>query len=233
MTPRLSIRSWTEPYAHESGVAVIFDIFRCSTTIHTLFHRGLGPLYVAPSLKEVQDEPRVRDMRVFSELSQPVTCRERYDNSPFQAERESWAPGVPSLVATTTGTPALFSARRFRRVYVGSLVNFSALVGELARRNEPVTLVPAALPDWDHVEDEITAQAMATALEGFATLPDFVRECAISARAKILESPRPETLARKLAHGREDIERALEVDRYDHVLWCDFAEERFAAVKKL
>lgn len=232
MSRTISIRGWTDPFPSAEGVAVVFDIFRCSTTIHCLAARGEGALFVAPSLKDVLSEPRVKEMRVFSELSQPVECRERFDNSPFHASRTPWPAGAPALVATTTGTPAMFAARGFAKVYVGSFVNFSRLIAALTHYEGPITLIPAAYPEWQHVEDEIACQAVATALEGFANLPDFVRECAERGRAQALASPRPDALAKKLATGREDIEIALEIDRVDQLLSLDFVDPLFARVVK-
>jgi phosphosulfolactate phosphohydrolase-like enzyme len=214
------------------GVAVVFDIFRCSTTIHCLAARAAGLLYVAPSLKEVAGEPRVREMRVFSELSQPVDCLERFDNSPLQASNTPWKIGAASLVATTTGTPAMFAARSFKKVYVGSFVNFSALVRALAEFEGPITLIPAAVPDWQHVEDEIACQAVATALEGFTNIPEFVRECAESALVRIAASPRPALLSKKLATGTDDVKIALDVDRVgDQLLALHFVDSLFAEVR--
>jgi phosphosulfolactate phosphohydrolase-like enzyme len=233
MPRSLSIRSWLEPFPSAEGAAVVFDIFRCSTTIHCLAHQGRGPLFVAPSLKEVAEDARVRPMRVFSELSQPVECGERFDNSPKHALGSPWPQGAPALVATTTGTPAMFAARKFERVFVGSLVNFSALVRALTEYGGPITLIPAAIPEWQHVEDEIACQAVATALEGFANLPEFVSECAQAARERILASPRPENLARKLLTGADDVRIALEVDRFpEQLLELQFIDEKFAQIRR-
>lgn len=232
MNRGLSIQHWKDGFSSPSGVAVVFDVFRCSTTIHCLAARGLGSLSVAPSLEAVRSEPRVREMRVFSELSQPVECSERFDNSPFEAVEKPWMSGKPALVATTTGTPGMFAARHFEKVYVGSLVNFSALVAALAEYRGNVTLIPAAFPEWEHVEDEIACQALATALEGFSNIPEFVSECAENAKAKILASHRPEHLYKKLRFGREDISIALDLDRFSQVLSLQFTHPLFANVVK-
>ncbi|MGZ3693006.1 MAG: 2-phosphosulfolactate phosphatase [Bdellovibrionota bacterium] len=223
MNSRISIRTWTERFENPQGVAVVFDIFRCSTTIYSLHGRKLGPLFVAPSLRAVQEDTRLPDWRVFSELSQPSACIERFDNSPHHAlTHEVHCPST-SLVATTTGTPAMFAAREFSKVYVGSLVSFSALIKTLAALDCAITLIPAALPDSSQIEDEIVAQAVATALEGFANIPDFVQQCAMQAKEKILSSPRPEVLAKKLVNtGVEDVRLALEIDRYSEVLALSF-----------
>lgn len=229
---RISIRTWVEPFPASEGVAVVFDVFRCSTTIHSLFSRQTGEVFVAPSLKDVREDARIRRMRVFSELSQPVECRERFDNSPHHALGSDWAPGTAALVATTTGTPAMFAARSFREVYVGSIVNFSALVAHLSGGNEPVTLIPATFPEAKHVEDDITAQAMATALEGFSNMPEFVHQCGLQAREQILACGRVEHLRGKLSTGAEDTEIALSLDRFPQVLKLEFLDPLFARVKK-
>jgi phosphosulfolactate phosphohydrolase-like enzyme len=227
----ISIRTWVEPFPSHEGLAVVFDVFRCSTTIHSLFSRGIGPVFVASSLKEVKEEARLRGMRVFSELSQPVESLARFDNSPHHALGTDWDPAHSALVATTTGTPAMFAARKFERVYVGSLVNFSALVAHLSSLNKPITLIPATFPDAKHVEDDITAQAMATALEGFANMPEFVHQCGMQAREQILACGRVEHLREKLPTGAEDTEIALSLDRFPQVLYLDFQGPFFAEVK--
>lgn len=227
----IEIRSWLEPFPSTKGYAVVFDVFRCSTTIHTLLHQNPG-VWVAPSLKSVQENPRIREMRVFSELSQPVECLERYDNSPHQALTQPWPKNRESLVATTTGTPAMFAARSFEKVLVGSLVNFSALVTYLSEQNKPITLIPAAFPEAKHVEDEITAQALATALEGFANMPDFVSQCAEAAKDKIIASGRPEFLSKKLPTGSEDVTLAMDIDRFSQLAFLEFESDLFARVKR-
>lgn len=229
----LSIRGWQEPFENPEGVAVAFDIFRCCSTIHTLFAQKKGPVLVAPSLAKVREDSRLKSYRVFSELSQPVDALERFDNSPLHAREKAWPNEAPALVATTTGTPSMFAARNFERVYVGSLLNFSSLVGHLYKLGKPVTLIPAALPDWGHVEDEITAQAMAIALEGYADMPEFLQQCLAQAKEQIIASGRPEILAKKLSTGKEDCEIAMDLDRYSQILYVDFQEENFGIVKSL
>lgn len=233
MQARLSIRSWQEPLPENQGVAVAFDIFRCCSTIQTLFARNEGPVYVARTLKSASADPRVKDWRVFSELSQEIACHERFDNSPALAASFRWADQRPALVATTSGTPSLFAGRAFERVYVGSLLNYSALVRHLSRLNKPITLLPSALPGSEHVEDEIAAYGVATALEGFANMPDFVRQCGEQTVERVQFSPRPGLLAGKIATGAEDARIALSLDRYDHVLALDFEEGSIARVVRV
>lgn len=222
---RLSVRSWQNGFENPRGIAVVFDVFRCTTTVHCLHSRNPKEIYVGKSLAELRerDQALVKNWRIFSELSQPIDCLERFDNSPEKALAHSLRPGDTALVATTTGTPAMFAARGFEKVYLGTLVNFSALVRALSRYDGPITLIPAAIPDWQHVEDELTAVAVATALEGYSDMPEFVHACAMQARDKIIASGRVELLTKKLPTGARDTEIALSVDKFPFVLACDFA----------
>jgi phosphosulfolactate phosphohydrolase-like enzyme len=204
----IQIRSWTETL-EPRGVAVVFDIFRCSTTIHCLAARAAEQLWVAPALKTVKtvDPMAFKNMHVFSELRQEVDCAHRYDNSPELAEHVPL--GQAQVVATTSGTPAMFAARGFKEVYVGSLVNFSALVRLLKQLGEHVTLIPARMPAFDppHVEDDIAAEAMHDALLGDETAGERA--------AKLIRATgRVEELTKKLATGHLDTEISLHVDRF-------------------
>ena len=91
-------------------------------------------------------------------------------------------------------------------------------------------MIPAAFPDSGHVEDEITALAMATALEGYADMPDFVSACANQAREKIIQSGRPAALEKKIVTGGEDTRIAMDIDRYPQILYVNFSPSDFAQV---
>ncbi len=218
----ISIRNWSEPLPNQ-GIAVVFDIFRCTSTVHCLFSKKPKSIFVGKSLAELREAniSFTKEAQIFSELSQSIECMERLDNSPHLALESKLLDRV--LIATTTGTPSMFAAREYRKVFLGSLMNFSALIKVLSQFEEPITLLPAAPSSWGHVEDEAAAQAVAIALEGFSDNAEFVRECAESAKAKILASTRVTDLVRKLPHGREDTNASLDIDRFDFVLNLDFA----------
>jgi hypothetical protein len=74
---------------------------------------------------------------------------------------------------------------------------------------------------------------VATALEGFANMPDFVRQCGEQTVERVQLSPRPGLLAGKIATGAEDARIALSLDRYDHVLALDFEEGSIARVVRV
>ncbi len=220
----IRIQSWMEPFRSD-GIAVVFDVFRCSTTVHCLAARNPGCLWVAPALKTVKsiDPNAFKAMHVFSELHQEVDCAHRFDNSPDLAEHVPL--GNEQVVATTAGTPAMFAARNFEEVYVGSLVNFSALVKRLKDIDKPITLVPARLHSFDppHVEDDIAAEAMHDALLGD-------REAGHRAAKLIRATGRVEELTKKLATGHRDTEISLDVDRFpNQIVSVSFSESPILA----
>jgi phosphosulfolactate phosphohydrolase-like enzyme len=223
MSRSISIAGWQEGFSSPQGVAVIFDIFRCSTTVHTLMGRRKGPVWVAPSIAKVSEQTNVKEWAVFSELSQPTPCLERFDNSPHQASEYPWKSNERTVVATTTGTPALFAAKGFSDVLVGSLVGFSALIKHLDSVDGPITLIPAAIRK-DQVEDGIVAQAVATALDGYSSIADFVTQCGQRAIEEIVSSGRPRILEDRLPTGKADMRHCLWQDRDPFVLRLQFEE---------
>lgn len=179
-------------------------------------------VWVAKSLEPLKTQ--AGKFRIFSELPETLACRARYDNSPHAAllpeNRE--AADDPMLVATTSGTPALFAARGYDEVWVGALTNFSALIRALAREERNITLLPAADPASDHVEDGIVAQDIAIALDGFCLDDEFVQSCGKKSVEKILASGRKEFLEQKLPTGAPDMRLALALDRYDYLMKINF-----------
>ncbi len=208
----VEVRSWTEGLTPHDGTAVVFDIFRCSTTIHCLASRRPSEFLLAPRLHDLRADElaRFQKHRIYSELPAQPECQERFDNSPWRALQHP--EGSPTLVATTSGTPGMFAARDFGNVIVGSLVSFGALLDVLRQEKKAITLIPATLPHHQHVEDNIVAEAVKEVLEGRST------ETAIaSALERIHASGRPAVLHSKLPRGIDDVAICLDVNRFSFV----------------
>lgn len=219
---KISIRNWREPFTECGGIAVIFDIFRCSTTVQTLASHHAENLWVAKSLDPLKTQ--ARNFLIFSELEDQLDCIRRFDNSPAAAlyPEVTDAQEKPIVVATTSGTPALFAARKFAEVWLGALTNFSALVKALAEEQRNITLIPAAAPESDHVEDGIVAQELAIALDGFCLDKDFVQSCGRKCIDQIVASGRKEYLEHQLPTGIPDMRISLELDRYTFLTKINF-----------
>ena len=218
----ICIRNWRDPFPTKTGIAVVFDIFRCSTTLACLTSYRDDGVWITKNLAPIAT--LITQHRVYSELSEARSLPLRFDNSPAEALSKSSREDLksPCLVATTSGTPAMFAARAFEEVWVGSFTNFSALVKILALEERTITLIPAAAPDSGHVEDAIAAEEIAIALDGFCLGEDFVVSCANKGIEKIRASGRVEELAKKLPRGEEDTAIALDRDRFNHGLKINF-----------
>lgn len=220
----ISIRTWQEPFPSRDGIAVVFDIFRCSSTILELLRHDTNNIFVAKSLDPLKSQ--ATNLRIFSELPEQLKCRARHDNSPTLA-RDSLSSDLsagPVVVATTSGTPALFAARGFAEIWMAGLANFSAVVGALAEEERAITLIPAAASDSSHLEDGIVAQELAIALDGFCLDEEFVRRCGEICIERIRESGRVEELTERLSTGAEDCRLALNLDRHRFLAKIDFAQ---------
>lgn len=211
---RIAIRNWRELETPAEGIAVIFDVLRCSTTIQSLLSsKPRDHILVSKSLDQLKTISN--DFVIFSELTTEVSCAKRFDNSPAAALEFS-TPDT-CLVATTSGTPAIFAARNFEKVYVGSLANFSALVSHLAKYEGKISLLPAAKPESPHIEDGVVAEQLAIALDGYSDDATFVNACAQQALAKIESSGRIADI-----QNADDVQICLDIDRYDFVPQVDF-----------
>ncbi len=216
---RIAIQNWRSITDKPQGIAVIFDVFRCSTTVQTLLNqKDRDFVLVSKDLNHLKT--LCGEFSIFSELPAKLNCASRFDNSPAKAAEFNESNSC--LVSTTSGTPAMFAAKFFQKVLVGSLANFSALVKELAAESGKITLLPAADPSGNHVEDSIVAEQIAIAIDGFSDDENFVSACADQARVKIEASGRIEHLTEKLPTGADDMQICLDIDRYDFVPRLDF-----------
>ena len=216
----ISIRDWQKGFENPQGVAVVFDIFRCSTTIHCLLDKAPQRGWISPSVTSLNSlsETERANYQIYSELKEEISSSGRFDNSPTQALQFNNASNW--IVSTTTGTPAMFAARGFEKIYVGSLVSFSALIKKLAKGKGPITLIPAAYPEFKHVEDAIVAQAVATVLDGYFSNEEFVTGCLENAISQIHASGRPSDLQGRLnekSNRDRDVSICLDVNRFSFV----------------
>jgi 2-phosphosulfolactate phosphatase len=110
----------------ESSVCIVIDALRASSTIATLFGRGVRDVVVAGEIDEAR--------RLHAGLPGALLCGEEgglppagfdYGNSPVEFDGMNLA-GRTVVMATSNGTRALAALAGARAVFVGSLLNLSA-----------------------------------------------------------------------------------------------------------
>jgi 2-phosphosulfolactate phosphatase len=131
--------------APERRVALVVDVLRASSTLVTMFARGLAEVVVAGSLDEARTEAARRPgwLLCGEELSLPP---EGFDHGNSPAEYEGLdLSGRRAVFATTNGTRALGRARGCRAALVAAVVNLSAAaraaVDEARRHGCDITVV--------------------------------------------------------------------------------------------
>ncbi len=116
--------------SRQADVCIVVDVLRATSTLITMFARGLEEALIAPSIEEAR--------RVARERHGWLLCGEvgglppegfDYGNSPSQFDGLSLR-GRRAVLATTNGTKALTLAAGTRVVLVGALLNARAVAAE-------------------------------------------------------------------------------------------------------
>lgn len=218
-----------EPQTLQSGVAVVIDVLRASTTICHALHAGAKAVIPCETVEDAR--------RCASDIADqnPLLGGERHgqliegfdlDNSPLGYTPEVVA-GRPIVFTTTNGTRALARCAKAERILIGAFVNQSASVRELCELKEDVHLVCAGTNGEITAEDVLLAGAIARAMH--ETDPDAERNDQSRIAAELHDS----ITSRRAIHaalresrgGRNlqqlnldaDIERAADVDRFEIV----------------
>jgi len=132
-----------EPHSH--AVAVV-DVLRASTTLVTMFERGLLRAIVTNTIKDARQQA----LRNFSLLCGEVRSLQPagfdYGNSPSRMSEADFK-GKSAVVFTTNGTRAIAAAREAPALAIGSLRNRRAcarkLLCEATRLNVDIAVVCA------------------------------------------------------------------------------------------
>lgn len=120
---------------------VVVDLLRATTTIATLFERGLRRLTVTSNIEHAR---RLRDetgAMLFGEVGGLAPADFDHGNSPVEAAGLDLN-GRDAVMFTTNGTRALCMAAKSGRTIAGSLANVSAVVAA-AREHASVLIVCA------------------------------------------------------------------------------------------
>lgn len=115
-----------EALAMPTDAYVVVDALRATTTIATLFHRGLKDLVVADDIDAARRAAREERRLLFGEVGGLRPDGFDYGNSPIEAQAAD-VEGRRAVLFTTNGTTALCALGDHATVYAGAPANASSI----------------------------------------------------------------------------------------------------------
>ncbi len=211
----IRIESLLEGAGRAEGTVVIVDVFRAFTTAAVALARGADRIIMVPGIEEAL---RLRDQRVGEVCVGEVNGikPEGFDfgNSPHEMMQASLQ-GKVVIQSTRAGTTGVAAATQAEAVYAGSFVVAAATATALRREDPPqVTIVAMG---WNARvrtdEDELCALYLRNLLQGRQPDPEAVRKLVLAGgeAAKFGDPQQPH-------FHREDLEIALEINKYDFAI---------------
>lgn len=161
-----------EALAIDADCYIVVDVLRATTTIATLFARGLTDLVVCNDIQAARDRARDEGRILFGEVGGLPPEGFDYGNSPVEADRLLVA-GKRAVLFTTNGTAALCAlGERGGMVVTGAVSNAAAVV-RFAAGYRRVVVVCAGNGGGTRFsqEDFVAAGAMIDRLAGSPTQP--------------------------------------------------------------
>ena len=209
-----------------TGSVVIIDVFRAFTTAAEVLARGATKVIM---VSEVEEALALRGAGVGDLCMGEVRGRAPpgfdFGNSPFEAS-QAHVNGLTIIQRTSAGTQGIASVRHATQLYAGALVTARATVRAI-RRHSPrqVTLVAMGNDGVTRAdEDELCAIYLRNLLECRADNASAIREL-ILAGPRIADFHDPY----KAHLHPEDLEIALDIDRYDFAVRVSQDEGRLVA----
>jgi len=211
----IRIESLLEGARRAGGTVVIVDVFRAFTTAAVALARGADRIILVPGIEEAL---RLRDQGVGAVCVGEVDGikPEGFDfgNSPHEMMGASLR-GKVVIQSTRAGTTGAAAATHAEAVYAGSFVVAEATAEAIRRDNPPqVTIVAMG---WNARvrtdEDELCALYLRNLLQGRRPDPEAVRKLVLAGgeAAKFGDPKQPH-------FHREDLEIALEINKYDFAI---------------
>jgi len=211
----IRIESLLEGAGRAQGTVVIVDVFRAFTTAAVALARGAERIIMVPGIEEAL---RLRDQGVGEVCVGEVNGikPEGFDfgNSPHEMMRASLQ-GKVVIQSTRAGTTGVAAAAQAEAVYAGALVVAEA-TAEAIRQEDPPQVTIVAM-GWNARvrtdEDELCALYLRNLLQGRRPDPEAVRKLVlVGGEATKFGDP-------KQPHFyREDLEIALEINKYDFAI---------------
>ena len=198
-----------------AGTAIIIDVFRAFTTAAIAFERGAAQITLVAEAEDALELHRggVGDL-LMGEVDGKRPDGFDFGNSPYEISRADVA-GKSLVQSTRAGTVGVAAAVNADVIYLGSFVVAQA-TADAIRRQRPDVVSIVAMGDQGRVrsdEDEQCGLYLRNIIEG--RRPDFgaVKSLIMAGGAtqKFFDVQQPQ-------YHPEDVELALEVDRYDFAM---------------
>jgi len=213
---KISIYSLLEGAARATDTVAVIDVFRAFSTAAVALANSAARIVMVGSVEDalVLRKAGIGDI-CMGEVGGKPPPEFDFGNSPFEIASADFG-GKTIIQRTSAGTRGIVAAAtRAERLYAASLVTADATVrAMLARSPDQVSLV--AMGDNGRVrtdEDEVCAIHLRNRLEGRPSDREAVRRL-ILAGGEVARFHDP---ARPYLHP-EDVEIALDIDRYDFAI---------------
>jgi 2-phosphosulfolactate phosphatase len=218
----ISIHSLLEGGTRATGVVAVIDVFRAFTTAAVALANGASSIVM---VRTVDEALKLRETGIDQICVGQVHGRAPpgFDlgNSPFEISGVDFG-GKTILQRTSAGTQGVVeAATKAERLYAVSLVTAEATVRALLSGSpDQISLVAMGdngLKRTD--EDELCAIHLRNRLEGRPGDPDAIRRLIlVGAEVQRFHDP-----SRPYLHP-EDVDIALDIDRYDFAVRVDFED---------
>ncbi|MBV9861626.1 MAG: 2-phosphosulfolactate phosphatase [Alphaproteobacteria bacterium] len=213
---KISIQSLLAGARKATGAVAVIDTFRAFTTAAVALANGASRIIMVETVEEALALRQAeRGAVCIGEVSGQMPDGFDYGNSPFEVAGVDFG-GKIVIQRTSAGTQGIVAAgARAERLYAASLVTADATARALlATSHGRITLVP--MGDNGVVrtdEDELTAIHLRNRLQGRAGDKEAVRAVILAGGEvqRFYDPARP-------GHRPEDVEIALDIDRYDFAI---------------
>jgi 2-phosphosulfolactate phosphatase len=219
----ISIHSLLDGATRAIGTVAVIDVFRAFTTAAVALANGASKIVM---VRTVAEALALREAGIGQICMGEVQGRAPdgfdFGNSPFEISSVDFE-GKTIIQRTSAGTQGIVAASHSERLYAASLVTAEATVHALLSGSpDRVSLVAMGDNGIKRTdEDELCATHLRNRLEGRPGDPDAVRRLILAGG----EVGRFHDPARPYLHP-EDVEIALDIDRYDFAVRVNFEDGR-------
>lgn len=207
-----------------TGVVAVIDVFRAFTSAAVALANGASRIVMVRSVEEALELRQAGLGQVcIGEVGGRAPEGFDFGNSPFEIASVDFQ-GKTVIQRTSAGTQGIvLASSRAERLYAAALVTADATVRAILTGSpETVTLVAMGGEGIRRTdEDEVCAMHLRNRLEGRSGDPDVVRRLVLAGG----EVPRFHDPTRPYLHP-EDVDIALDVDRYDFAVRANIEDGR-------